>query len=406
MPRFFHFLSLVFSSLVPVLSGCIDPSLEVASGSTFPDQPPADKPYACASSTGKGCSTPRYRTWVPGWYVIEMAARGDKVAFVAYPNFPAGGVNVGEPKYLGQVSLDKGTLDWVVRIGKDQDDVFSIYDIAIAPNGDVIVGANGYGELLLGSKKGQFDGFIGSYDSLGKKRFAHRLEHADVEPPPHERPRLINLKIITNENTFVQTASHVTQLDQATKVPLFLYAFAPDGTKLLQQEVPFSQATYNGHMWSVPDGTMWIKSFPGPFRRYSKTGEILDTFELQPNVDMRGFSAMSAKTMLINLTTKGMTNEMYRFDVGAPLSPLFSENTFPQFHAAEIRHSLGYAQTYMVSLEYSAMSHRIQSIDVNGNRGPAITVKNVHTRFPILDNGDAVLARLTDFGTEFIVQPL
>lgn len=406
MPRRLPFLPVVLAFFGPLLVGCVDPSLEVASSSNFPQQPPADKPYGCASSAGTSCSTPRYRVWLPGWHVIEMAARGDKVAFTAYPDFPTGGVNTGEAKSLGQISLDKGTLDWVVRIGKDQEDVYSIYDIAIAPNGDVIFGASGYGELLLGDKQGQFDGFVASFDSSGKKRFAHRLMHSDSEPPLYERPQPINLKIIANENTFVQTASQVTPLNQGTKVPLFLYAFAPDGTKLLRQEVPFSQNTYSGYMWPVPDGTMWIKSFPGPFRRYSKTGEILDTFELQPDAEMRGFTAMSSKTMLINLTTKGMTNEMYRFELGTPLSPLFSENTFPQFHAGGIQHSLNLSGTYMVSLEYSGTAHRIQSIDVNGNRGPAITVKNVNSRFPIFDNGDAVLARLTDFGTEFIVQPL
>jgi hypothetical protein len=406
MPKLFHCLPLLVSSLASLLSGCLDPSLEVAGGSVFPEQPPPDRPYQCGSSSGKPCAEPRARVWVPGWYVLESAARGDKVAFVAYPCFPNGGANTGEPKYLGQVSVDKGTLDWVVPIGKNQGDVYNVYDLTLAPSGDIIVGASGYGELLLGNKVGQFDGFIASFDSSGKKRFAQRLDNSDGELPPYERPQLINLKIIVNENIFVHTGWQVTPLNQQTKVPLFLYAFAPNGTRILRQEVPFSQATHGGHMWAVPDGTMWSKAFPGPFRRYSQKGEILDTFELQPSAEIRGFAAMSPKTMLINLTAKGMTNEMYRFDFGAPMTPLFSENTFPEIHAAEINQSIGFAHTYMVSLGYSATAHRIQSIDVDGKRGPATTVTNVHTRFTILDSEEAVLVRLTDFGTEFIVQPL
>lgn len=394
-----------FSPISAILTGCLDPSLDVAGGASFPQSPPPELPYQCAHSVTMTCPAPRFRVWLPGWYILETAARGNKVAFAAYPNFPTGGVNQAEPKYLGQVSLDTGDLDWIVPIGKNQEDVYTIYDLTITPKGDVVVGASGYGELLLGNKMGQFDGFIASFDSSGKKRFAQRLDNTD-NPPVIERPRLINLKILANENIFVHTAWHVTPLNQPTKVPLFLYAFTPIGTMVLRQEIPITAATYNGSMWAVPDGTMWSKAFPGPFRRYSQQGEILDMFELQPDVDMPGFAATSAKTMLINLTTKGMTNELYRYDVGGTMTALFSESAFPEFHASDIKHSLNLAATYFVALKYSGLSHRIQSIDTNGTRGSATTVQNVHSRFTILDNGDAVLVRQTDFGTEFIVQPL
>jgi len=406
MPKLYHGLPLALSALVPLLAGCFDPSYDGTEGPVFPEQPPPDKPYACASSVSMSCVAPQVRAWLPGWIVTFMAARGDKAAFVAYPALPSGGADRAAVQHLGQLSLANKTLDWVLPLGKTQDDFYLLYDIVIAPNGDVIVGASGYGELLLGDKIGQFDGFVASFDSFGKKRFAQRFNIFDVEPPINERPQLINLKIIANDSVFVQTAFQYTKANQPTIVPIHLFAFSPDGKQTLRQEVPIVQGSYSGTMWPVPDGTMWIKPFPGPYYRYSKTGQILDTFELQPSAEMRGFTPMSSKTMLINLTTKGMTNEMYRFELGTPLVPLFSEETFPQFHAAAIVPSLDFQRTYLVSLNYNALAHRIQSIDVNGQRSAATTVQNVHSRFTILDNGDAVFARQTDFGTEFIVQPL
>jgi hypothetical protein len=388
------------------LGGCIDPSAQIDGGTQFPAQPPPDKPYQCGVSTGAPCAEPRARAWVPGWSLTNLAARGNKVAFTAYPTLPTGGANSAEPQYLGQLDWNKGTLDWMVKLGTQQYDVYWVYDLTIAPSGDIILGATGYGESLLGSKVSQFDGFIASFDSLGKKRFAQRLEIWDVKPQPGYEPRLNSLEIIAGDDIFVQTAFQDTPPNQATQFPVHLFAFKSTGEQMFRKEVPTTPSTYGGTMWAVPDGSMWIETIVGQFRRYSKTGDVLDTFELQPDAQMRGFIAMNAKTMLINLTTKGMTNELYRFDIGAPLVPLFGESTFPEFHAAGMAHSVDYGRAYFVSLAYNGLSERIQSIDTNGNRGPATTVRNVFSRIGLLESGEGVFARYTEFGTEFIVQPL
>ena len=66
-------------------------------------------------------------------------------------------------------------VDWMIKIGKSRYDIYSVYDLTMTPNGEVIVAAIGEGELLVGTKGVYSDGIVTSFDSSGKKRFARRI---------------------------------------------------------------------------------------------------------------------------------------------------------------------------------------------------------------------------------------
>lgn len=391
------------------LVGCIEPKAEViGAGSQLPtNAPPDSHPYQCTSASGSACVAPRARYWLAGWKVTKLAARDHRVAFTAEPIVPEGTANLPSPPYLGQINLNTGIVDWLFPIGNAYPDVLSIYDLKIAPHGDVLVGATGYGELLLGEKVSEFDGFVASFDVRGNKRFARRLEIFDeIPPPPNERPRLTNLQINDQGPILVLTGFQVTKPNAPTVVPVHLFAFTTEGRQIFRQEVPIAYGSYAGAMWPVPDGSVWIKTFPGAFYHYSNDAELLHTFELAPTVDMRGFAAMESTSLLINLTTKGMTNELYRLHVGEPLTALFAEATPPQFHAAFLEHTLGLSQTYFVEMNYSGLTYRFAPIDKDGKRGLVTTLDQVTNRYTLLDNGDGVFCRVAAEGTEFIVQSL
>ena len=414
LPRLFFFTFLVS------LSGCIEPTSGVfpsPSGVSTPvvgphGPAPDQSAYQCSTSIGSSCKTPLGRFWMPGWIITSAAARGTKAAFIAYPTRPNGGADFVGPQRLGQIDLVTGNIDWLIPLANAQYDYYLTYDMTIAPNGDVIVAATGYGELLLGDKISEFDGFVASFNTFGQKRFAHRFEIRDAEPIGSQRPRFINAKIVADDIIRVQTAFQVTDPDQPTVVPIHIFAFTMEGALTYRQEVPIASGSFNGYAWSVEDGTIWVKTYPGPFRRYSKDAALLNTFDLSAqDIDIRGFAAMGSTFGLVNLTTKGMTNELHRFDVEKPLVPLFNEPTFPEFHASEIVHTVGFERTYFVELGYMGRSHRFARIDVNGARGPVISCENVNARYTLLDNGDAVLHRHTgelgaETGSEWIVQPL
>jgi hypothetical protein len=348
------------------LPGCFEPAADLFDSATGEPEPPAGPApdqdgYRCTSASGSACPAPRRRIWMPGWIVIQMAARGNKAAFVAYPALPGGGADLG---------------------------------------------ASGHGALLLGEGIGWQDGFLASFDRYGKKRFARRLEIFDEPPPPDERPTLIGMKIVAGDAIRVQTAFHLTKKDQPTIAPIHLFAFTMEGSQVSREEVPIVPGSYNGWTWPAADGTLWIKTYPGPFRRYSEEGAVLAMLDLPEGADMRGFAPTGPHSGLINLTTKGYTNELHRFDLGAPLTLLFEEETFPQFHASALVHTLGFAGMYFVEMSYDGLSHRFARIDPEGNRGPVTTVGNVNHRFTVLDGGDGVFYRFLPSGTEWIVQPL
>jgi hypothetical protein len=335
-----------------------------------------------------------------------MAARGNKVAFVAYRTLPKGGADFGTPQQAGQIDLVTGNIDWLVPLGNAQYDYYLTYDMAIAPNGDVIIAASGYGELLLGDKLGQFDGFIASFDTNGNKRFAHRFEIHDVEPSIADRPHFVGAKIVTDDVIRVCTGFYVTPPGQATFTAVHLFSFTTEGTQTYRKEVPKEPGGYYTHVYPVADDSWWVYHAPAPYYRYSKDGSVINTLVPPADAIMMGFAPMGLTSGLINLTTKGMTNELHHFDVEIPLVPLFNEPTFPQFHAAAIRQTLGFAKTYFIESAYNGASHRFATIDAQGHRGPVTTLEGITHQFALFDEGLGVFFRATDSGTEWIVQPL
>ncbi|HRI68907.1 MAG TPA: hypothetical protein PK156_31975, partial [Polyangium sp.] len=109
-----------FAILAPtLLAGCLEPTSEVfVQDSSVPrggpnGSAPDASAYHCTVPNGSSCQTPRARMWLPGWTVGLMAARGNKVAFSAYPVPPQGSTNAGAPLYGGQLDLTTGNLDWI-----------------------------------------------------------------------------------------------------------------------------------------------------------------------------------------------------------------------------------------------------------------------------------------------------
>lgn len=402
-------------TLIGLLSSCIEPSSEVVVSSTQPpgsvtgpDGPaPNQSAYQCSTSTAPACTSPRSRVWLPGWIVTAAAARGNKVAFSAYPTKPEGEADLGAPLQAGQIDLTTGNLDWIVPLGTSMYDFRYSYDMTLTPQGDVIFAAMGYGTMFVGEGGYHDDGFLAVLDSSGKQRFGKRLEIWDTPPTIPERPTFVNARIIADDVLRVNTGFYVTPPGQPTYTAIHLFSFTLDGTQMYRKEVPTVPETYNTHTWPVADGTAWVYHFPGLAYRYSKDGEILDTLEIDKGIDMRGFIAMGSTFGLLNFTTKGMTNELHRFDLElTQFVPLFNEPTPPQFHAASFRQTLGFAKTYFYEMGYDGLSHRFSTIDANGNRGPVTTVAGVTHQFTLFDDGIGVFFRLDDAGTEFIAQSL
>ncbi|HMY17723.1 MAG TPA: hypothetical protein PKA58_15475 [Polyangium sp.] len=385
--------------LAALSSACLDPN-----ALAFP-APANPSTYHCTTSTGSACQPPRARYWFPQWIVTAMAARGDKVAFTAYPPPLPEGPQFPSPRYLGQIDLTTGLLDWSIKMGSTYDDYNTTYDLTIAPNGDVIVVGRGYSELVLGENSREWDGFVAAFDSRGRKRFARQLVYYPDKLPPGVSTTLVNAKIVADDILRVQTAFYYTD-NGFTTAPVHLFSFSPDGTQLGLLEVPISPGSYSGHAWPVVDGSIWIRTFPGPFRRYSKDGVVLDTISLQPDADVRGFGPAGPTTALINLTHKGVTNEMYRYDTGLPLTALFAEATIAEFHAGAIIPTLSLATNYFHEMKYDGLTQRLSRIDAKGNRGPTTILHQVSHRVTLFDNGEGVFCGVYDTGTEFIVQSL
>lgn len=334
-----------------------------------------------------------------------MAARDNKAAFTAYPAAPDGNANFAGPLHGGQIDLSTGQIDWILPLGKDYNDFSIVYDMAIAANGDVIFAAVGYGALLLGEGIGQFDGVIASFSSSGVKRFAKRLEIFDVEPSPSERPHFVSSKIITDDVIRVQTGFYVTKPNQPTFTAVHLFSFALDGSQTYRVEVPEVPDSYGSYAWAIPDGSLWVYHHPGPLYHYSKGGDILDTFTLPTDeFDIRAHIPMGPSFGLVNATTKGVTNELYRFEIGSPLVPVFHESTPESVHAASFNQTLDLSKAYFYEMGYSGLVHRFSTIDAQGNRGPVTAIGGVSHQFELFDEGGGVFFRIVDGGTEWITQ--
>ncbi|HRI68908.1 MAG TPA: hypothetical protein PK156_31980 [Polyangium sp.] len=394
--------------------GCVEPAEEVFVASTNPQDPitgpdgpaPDQGGYQCSISDSSSCKGPQSRIWLPGWLVTAMAARGHKIAFSAYPTKPDGEPDLGAPQHAGQVDSITGKLEWHVPLATEYGDFYQNYDIAVTPQGDIVMAAKGYGNMLVGEGGYQFDGFLVSFDSSGNKRFGKRLEIWDTPPPPAERPEFVSATIIADDVVRVATGFYITLPGQPTYTAVHIFSFTPEGTQTYRKDVPFAPETYNTHTWPVADGSVWVHKFPGVAHHYSKAGEILDTLEIDKGIDMRGFVPIGPAFGLLNFTTKGMTNELHRFELGAPFELLFDEPTPPQFHAASFRQTLDLSTTYFYEMGYDGLSHRLSTIDAHGNRGPVATYLGMDSHFTRLDDGSAVFVRFVKGGTEFITQPL
>ncbi len=379
-------------------SGCIDPN---SGAFEYPANP---SKYHCTTSTGSACQPPRARYWYPQWIVTAMAARGDKVAFTAFPPIPEG-AKYPPPRYLGQIDLETGLVDWSVKLGTTYDDFNTTYDLTIAPNGDVIVVGRGYGELLFGDRSVEWDGFVVAFDSRGHKRFARRLVYYPDKLPAKVHTTLVSAKIVADNELRVQTAFYYTD-NGFTTAPVHVFSFALDGTPHGILEVPISPGSYSGYAWPVVDGSLWIRTFPGPYRRYAKDGTILDTIQLQPGAEVRGFMSAGPTTVLLNISPQGYTNDLYRYDTGLPLTALFGEPTPAEFHAGWFVPTSSLTTNYFHEMSYDGLAQRLSKIDAKGNRGPTTTLHQVSHKLTVFDHGEGVFCGIYPTGTEFIVQAL
>ena len=410
-----HYLVVIIAPTL--LAGCLEPTSEVfVQDSSVPRGGPAGPApdasvYHCTSSNGSPCQTPRARMWLPGWIVTMMAARGNKVAFSALPTSSSGEVEPGSSHYAGQLDLTTGNLDWILPLGTDRDDFQYDYDMSITPDGDVVIAASGYGELLLGEGGYQFDGFLAAFDSLGKKRFAKRFEIWDTLPEPQLRPRFVGATIVADDLIRVRTAFFESQGPNYDPMVMHIFSFQNEGTQIGRVAVPLVKNLFWEETHPSRDGSLWIWQAPGPMYHYSKAGDLLDSMDITKDepldlADPRGFVPNDAESVLVNLSDNGWTNEIYRFAPGSSSTLLFSEPKGDPFAAAHFRQSLGLTKNYFCEMNGDATVYRIATISAQGHRGPASVVGGVAYRFVIYDDDVGVFYRTNDTGTEFIVQPL
>ena len=203
-------------------------------GGSAPDQ----GAYQCSTSTSSACKSPQSRIWLPGWSASAVAARGHKIAFSAYPTKPDGEPDLGAPQYAGQIDSSTGKLEWLVPLAAEYGDFYQTYAIALTPQGDIVMAAKGYGNMLVGEGGYQFDGFVVSFDSSGNKRFGKRLEIWDTPPPLDERPQFVSATIIADDVLRVATGFYVTLPGQPTYTAVHIFSFMQDGTQTYRKEVP------------------------------------------------------------------------------------------------------------------------------------------------------------------------
>lgn len=415
---FMNYRALLLPSFVlPLLSGCIEPSnseLAEHAPTTGPYGPaPAADGYQCFTSHGSECETPAARIWLPGWAVQWIAARGQKVAIYGYRLLPDGKQDVSAGFYLGQVDLQTGLLEWTVRVGNNMDDLYGLYDIAITPQGDIVLAAQGNGVTLVGDGGFSFDSILAVFDSHGQKRYAKRLEILDVPPPIDYRPHFVGARIIADDLLRVRTSFHYFPQDKPglTILAAHIFSFQSDGTQLLRVDVP--HWTQNLH-WEdthvAMDGSLWTWQAPGPMYHYAKDGALLESVEVDDPVNLdiavvRGFVPTAPWSLLLNLSsTKGATNDIYRLDVGTPRALLFQESVPELFQAAGFRQSLGFSRSYYTEQGEDGATFRLSTIDANGLRGPTTTVSGVGYGFTLFDGGGGVFVRAVAAGSEIIAQ--
>lgn len=400
----------MFSLLSLGLPACLDPSLTLL---PVPERPVIAEDvssYQCEGPDGAACPPRELHVLLKGYWVLEMGARGDTGAFVArrlLNDTEVGALDVEGDVYLGRINLKTGALDWLVTIGKGYDyDVGSVSHVQVAPGGDIVVSFSGYGNTLIGEKRTEFEGIVARFDSQGNKRFATRIELLD-QPPASANlyPRINTLALVAgNIRTYVNTSSYF-----ADGIPhIHLLALEADGSMAYLKELYASTSTYSTWMWPAADGSMWIFGPPGDIKRWSHEGELIESFEIPVAVDVnsvRGLASQGSRHVLINLSTKGMTNELYLLDSQKGISHLHDIPTFPEHNAGQIRATPDLTGLIFEELGYTIQSIRFSRIDIQGKRGPAYLVHGVDSRFAVLDGSEGVLIKYTKAGTEWIRQP-
>ncbi len=397
-----------------LLLGCLEPDAEVFGEPytvTGPNGPAPDADVVqCASSTGSSCPPPRARIWMPDWSVSYVAARGTKAAFIARPVAPSEPNGLASPMYVGKLNLGTGQLEWVTRLGDDLDDVATVYAIAMTPSGHVIVVAQGYGAQYLGDGGGQYDGFLISLHSEnGQTNFARRFESWDTPPLPNERPRFVGVDLIIDDDSIracvnFQQLNAQKQDDQAA----YLFSFAYDGTQRYRERLPDIQT--NSYWWMRPssDGSSWVLGYPYSMAHYSKEAKLLDSFDL-PMVDpftIRGFLPVGSTSLFVNFMDNSDINTVQRYQGGGMPMQVASFLRTDGYGAGTFMQNVSLTQSYVYEMGNFITSHRLRTIDTNGELGPTTTIDGVGYPFVILEYGIGVFVREAHPGSEWIVQAL
>lgn len=403
----------------PLLAlGCLNSSTDIfAEYSSEPKlgpngpAPDADA-YQCTTGNGSSCPIPRARIWLPGWRSFMMAARGHKAAFCGYRALPSAQLEPQMILHGGQVDLTTGQLDWVVPLGKNQQDFEYVYDAHVTASGAVVFLGSGFGELLIDEAGHQRDNITAAFDENGHELFAKRLEIWDI--PPTYRPAFIGSKTFSDDVLRIRTSFHSFPENNpgATIFAANIFTLQLDGTQTRRVDVPQYPSIHYEDTHLGPDGSIWTWQAPAPMYKYSKDGTLVHTFAIEKpeNLDVaitRGFAPVGPSSVLVNLSsTKGATNEVYQYDAGESRTLLFNEPKQEQFAAGEMRTSLNGSRAYFVEQGSDGSTYRLATIQAQGTRGPVTTVHGVSYRFAIYDEGVGVFYRVNELGTEFIVQPL
>jgi hypothetical protein len=401
-----------------VVVACVNPNEDLFA--EYSDDPrvgpsgpaPDAEAYGCEMANGSSCKKALARIWLPGWRSFMMAARGNKAAFCGYRALPSGQLEPQMILHGGQVDLTTGQVDWIIPLGKDQQDFEYIYDAHVAANGTVVFLGSGFGKLLIDDAGSQRDNITVAFDQNGTKLFAKRLEIWDTAPK--YRPTFIGSKTFSDDVLRIRTSFHSFPEAQPglTIFAANLFTLQFDGTQTLRVDVPQTTSIHYEDTHLGPDGSIWTWQAPAPMYQYSKDGKIVHTFDIEKpeNLDVgitRGFAPIGSESVLANLSsTKGATNEVYQYDAGKPRTLVFEEPQQNQFGAGEMRTSLDGSRAYFIEQGYDGSTYRFATIADQGKRGPVAIVHGVLYQFSLYDQGVGVFYRVNEQGTEFIVQPL
>ncbi len=402
-----------------LLLGCLEPDAQVFDSPITINGPngPAPDPDAvqCQSSTGSSCPPPRARIWMPEWSVSYVAARGTHAAFVARRVVAPGNIDKTSPLFVGKLNLGTGQIEWVTPLGDDNLEPSAAYGITIAPNDDVIVVVQGYGTRFLGEGGGQYDGFLISLHSEnGQTNFARRFESWDVAPPPKVRPRFVGVELIVDE-TMIRACVNFHQLNAQNieAHAAYLFSWGYDGTQNYRQQLPDNNPAASNVIkawWTLPyaDGSSWVWGHPYSMAHYSKEGDKLESFDL-PMVDpftMRGFLPVGPTSVLFNYMDNSDINTVQRYEIGAAPTQVASFSRTDGYGAGTFVQNVSLTQSYVYEMGNFITSHRLRTVDANGQLGPTTTIDGVGYPFVILEHGIGVFVRNTGSGSEWIVQAL